>query len=140
MQRKERLEELARFVVENDLILVVDYAFEDIVYDGIEMYDISRFEGMWERTVSVYSISKGMALSGLRVGYVVADDKLMDVLFACAVNVIGATNTSAQQAAIAAFRDYAFISDYKAIFDKRRRKVFDCFNSIPGVSMSTTPR
>ena len=136
VQRKEQLEDLAKFVVENDLILVVDYAFEDIVYDGIEMYDISRFEGMWERTLSVYSISKGMALSGLRVGYVVADDKLMDVLFACAVNVIGATNTSAQQAAIAAFRDYAFISDYKAIFDQRRRKAFECFNSIPGVSMA----
>lgn len=135
VQRKERLAELAKFVVENDLILVVDYAFEDIVYDGIEMYDISRFEGMRERTLSVYSISKGMALSGLRVGYVVADDKLMDVLFACAVNVIGATNTSAQQGAIAAFRDDAFIDDYKSIFDKRRKKAFEVFNSIPGVSM-----
>jgi len=135
VQRKERLQELAKFVVENDLILVVDYAFEDIVYDGVEMFDISRCEGMRERTLSVYSISKGMALSGLRVGYVVADDKLMDVLFACAVNFIGATNTSAQQGAIAAFRDYAFVDDYKAIFDKRRKKAFDVFNSIPGVSM-----
>ena len=136
VQRKDRLEELANFIVENDLILVADYAFEDMVYDGIKLFDISRFAGMSERTVSVYSISKGMALSGLRVGYVVADDKIMDVLFGCAVNIIGATNTSAQQGAIAAFSDLSFIEDYKKIFEKRRRKAFEVFNSIPGVSMS----
>jgi aspartate/methionine/tyrosine aminotransferase len=134
--RKKCLEQLAQFVIDNDLILIVDYAFEDIIYDNIEFFDITRIEGMWERTISVHSISKGMALSGFRVGYLVADDRIIDVLYGCAVNIIGATNTSAQQGAIAAFLDLSFVDEYKRIFDKRRKKAFELFNSIPGVSMS----
>jgi len=133
--RRECLEQLAQFVIENNLILVVDYAFEDMIYDGIELFDISRIEGMWERTLSVHSISKGMALSGLRVGYVVADDRIMDVMYGYTVNIIGATNTSAQQGAIAAFSEPSFVDEYKKIFEKRRRTAFELFNSIPGVSM-----
>ena len=135
MYRRECLEQLAHFVIENNLILVVDYAFEDMIYDGIELFDIARIEGMWKRTLSVHSISKGMALSGFRVGYVVADDLIMDVMYGCAVNIIGATNTSAQQGAIAAFSDLSFVDEYRTIFDKRRRTAFELFNSIPGVSM-----
>ena len=79
------------------------------------------------------SISKGMALSGYRVGYVVASDKVMDVMYGSAVNVIGATSTASQAAAIAAFEDPSFMEDYKAIFDRRRKAVYDMFNSVPGV-------
>lgn len=133
--RRESLEALARFVIEHDLILVSDQAFEDSVYDGIEFISIAALPGMWERTVTVFSISKGMALSGYRVGYIVADDHIMDVLYGCAVNVVGATNTASQLGAIAAMRDRRFLDEYNDIFDKRRKKVWELFNSIPGVSM-----
>lgn len=45
---------------------------------------------MWERTVTVCSCSKGMALSGYRVGYIFADDVIMDTMYATAVNIQGA--------------------------------------------------
>jgi bifunctional pyridoxal-dependent enzyme with beta-cystathionase and maltose regulon repressor activities len=32
--------------------------------------------------------------------------------------------------------DLSFVDEYKRIFDKRRKKAFELFNSIPGVSMS----
>jgi aspartate/methionine/tyrosine aminotransferase len=96
---------------------------------------MATLPGMWERTVSVFSMSKGMGLSGFRVGYLVADDVIMDVLFGGAVNVIGATNTMAQIAAIAAFEDYSFIEEYNRKHDQRRKFAYELFNSIPGVSM-----
>lgn len=133
--RRESLEALAAFVVEHDLVLVSDQAFEDSVYDGIEYVSIASLPGMWERTVSVFSISKGMALSGYRVGYIVADDHIMDVLYGCAVNVVGATNTASQLGAIAAMKDRRFLDEYNLIFEQRRKKVYALFNSIPGVSM-----
>ncbi len=133
--RRDSLEKLAKFVVDNDLICVVDQAFEDAVYDDIEFVSIATLPGMWERTVSVFSISKGMALSGYRVGYVVADDRVMDVMYGCAVSILGATNTASQLAAIAAMKDRSFIQEYNAIFDRRRKAVYEVFNSIPGISM-----
>jgi aspartate/methionine/tyrosine aminotransferase len=134
--RREGMEKLAEFALRHNLVVVVDQAFEDSVYDGIEFVTMASLPGMWERTVSVFSISKGMALSGYRVGYIVADDHIMDILFGCAVNVIGATNTAAQLGAVAAMKSSAFLQEYTRIFEKRRKFVFEIVNSIPGVSMA----
>jgi len=112
--RRESLEILADFAIKNDLIVVSDQAFEDLIYDDIEFISIASLPGMWERTVTVCSISKGMALSGYRVGYIVADE-------------LGA---------IAAMKDQKFLKEYHKIFESRRKKVYELFNSIPGVSMS----
>lgn len=133
--RREKLEQLAEFAVKNDLIVVVDQAFEEPVFDGVEMVTISTLPGMWERTVTVFSISKGMGLSGLRVGYIVADDVVIDKMYGTAVSVIGATNTSAQMGAIAALRHDEFTKAYFEIFDRRRKIVYQHLHDIPGVSM-----
>lgn len=68
---------------------------------------------MWERTVSVFSFSKGMGLSGFRVGYLVADAQIVDVLFGCTVNVVGATNTSSQAGMIAALDEPSFMGNIR---------------------------
>ncbi len=136
--RREKLEQLAEFVVKNDLIVVVDQAFEEPVFDGIEMVTIAALPGMWERTVTVFSISKGMGLSGLRVGYIVADDVIMDKMYGTAVSVIGATSTSAQMGAIAALKDCGFMEAYFETFDRRRKIVYEHLHDIPGVSMKVS--
>lgn len=58
VMRRESLEKLAQFAVKNDLIVVCDQAFEDSVYDGVEFVTLASLPGMWERTVTVCSISK----------------------------------------------------------------------------------
>lgn len=133
--RRERLESLAEFAVKNDLVVVVDQAFEQPCFDDLEMVSIATLPGMWERTVSVFSLSKGMGLSGLRVGYIVADAKVIDKMYGTAVAVMGATNTSAQMGAIAALRDDSFVEPYFESFDRRRQMVYDLLHDVPGVSM-----
>ncbi|MCQ1531417.1 pyridoxal phosphate-dependent aminotransferase [Lutispora saccharofermentans] len=133
--RREKLSSLADFAIKNDLVVVVDQAFEQPCFDGIEMVSIAALPGMWERTVSVFSISKGMGLSGLRVGYIVADAKVIDKMYGTAVTVIGAANTTAQLGAIAALRDDSFMESYFQSFDRRRKIVYELLHDVPGVSM-----
>ena len=52
--RRRNMEQLAEFIVRNDLVLVVDQAFEEPVFDGVEMVTAAALPGMWERTVSVF--------------------------------------------------------------------------------------
>lgn len=132
---EKSLKSLADFVAKHDLAVVVDQAFEDIIFDEKKMITFASLPGMFERTVTVFSISKGMGLSGLRVGYVVACDKVIDVLFGCAVSIIGATNSSGQLGAIAAFEKPEFINEYKEIFDRRRKMLVQALDGIKGVSM-----
>lgn len=133
---RETLQQLADFVIKNDLLAIVDQAFEDIIFDEKEMVTLASLEGMWERTVTLFSISKGLGLSGLRVGYIVATDELMDILYASAVSVIGASNSSAQLAAITALKKRKiFIEDYRRQFDRRRTILFEHLSDVPGVQI-----
>lgn len=131
--RRENLEKLAEFIVKNNLVLVCDQAFEDHIYDGIEYVSPATLPGMWERTVTVFSISKGMGLSGFRVAYIVAEDHIMDVMNGCAVNIMGATNTAAQIGAIAAFNDKSILEENYRVLEKRRRMFTEIINSAKGV-------
>ena len=132
---REELTQLAQFCVKHDLVCVVDQAFEDTVFPGSEMVWIALMPGMWQRTVTVCSVSKGMALSGFRVGWMIADDVVMDAYFGAAVNLQGATSTLAQAAVKPAFEDDGFIADYMKKYDARRQYAYELFNAIPGVSM-----
>lgn len=132
----EDLQALSEFVIRHDLVLVCDQAFEDIIYDGRPFVTPASLPGMWERTVTVFSISKGLGMSGLRVGYIVADDHIMDVYYGCAVNVIGATNTAAQAGAIAAFNHPEILQEYKERLSRRRDMAYEAFSGIPGVKVA----
>lgn len=132
---EEELTALAQLIVENDLVCVCDQAFQETVFDGRQFVTMATLPGMWERTITVCSMSKGTGLSGFRVGYLVADDVIMDVLYGAAVNVLGATGTLQQQVCIEVFRNLGFVQDYIKAYDVRRKYAYKAFNAIPGVSM-----
>ncbi|MBQ9987234.1 MAG: pyridoxal phosphate-dependent aminotransferase [Erysipelotrichales bacterium] len=131
---KESLQVLREFVIKHDLILVCDQAFEDYCYEN-EFITPASMEGMFERTLTVFSFSKGYGLSGLRIGYIVCCDEILDTLYANAVGVIGTTNTACQRAAITAVEDNAYMVEYEKEFNERRHMAYEIINSIPNVSM-----
>lgn len=123
---RKSLEGLRDLCVKHDLILVSDQAFEDYTYEN-EMITPASLKGMWERTVTVFSYSKGAGMSGLRVGYIVTSDEIMDSLYANAVAVIGATSTIAQTALTHAYEDISFMKEFEEVFDRRRKKAYEIF-------------
>ena len=133
--RRESMEALCQFIVENDLILVSDQAFQDHIYDGIEFVHPATLPGMWERTLTVCSISKGIGLSGFRIGYIYANDVIMDTLYGGAVNVLGAPCTLSSIGAIAALRDQEHLQSNYVRLERRRRLAYEAFHDIPGVEM-----
>src|SRR5207244_3151222 len=68
--RKEA-DEVAAFAIERDLLVVADEAYEDIVYEG-EHVSIASLPGMFERTITTFTLSKSYAMTGWRIGYAVA--------------------------------------------------------------------
>lgn len=133
--RRESIEKLCEFIIRNDLILVSDQAFEDHIYDGIEFVHPATLPGMWERTLTVCSISKGIGLSGFRIGYIYASDTIMDVLYGGAVNVLGAASTITSLGAVTAVRDKAHLKLTYERLERRRRMAHEILSSIPGVEM-----
>lgn len=134
--RRENLEKLAEVIIKHDLILICDQAFEDHVFDGIEFVSPATLPNMFERTVTVCSLSKGYGLSGYRIAYIYACDEIMDVLYASCVNVCGAPNTIATYGAIAALEDKTILPMYYEKLEKRRRLFYECMKDVPGVKMN----
>lgn len=132
---RKSLEALRDICVKYDLILVCDQAFEDFTYEN-EFITPASMEGMFERTVSVFSFSKGMGLSGFRVGYIVASDVIMDSMYANAVGVLGTANTACQRAVMAALDNPSYTKEFEDAFEVRRHKAYEIINSIPNVSMA----
>lgn len=129
--KKETLEKLADFVKRHHLILVVDQAFEDTCFDGHEMTTAALLPDMWERTITLCSLSKGMALCGFRVAYVVACEAISRVLKQSAVLFLGAPNTMAQAGAVAALQNPAFMEGYRDEYMARMKAIDEILRDVP---------
>jgi len=83
---------IANLCRERHLWLISDEAYEDVIYDDAEHVSPASLPGMYERTISVYTMSKSYAMTGLRLGYVALTDaklreRMKKALFYTATNV-----------------------------------------------------
>jgi len=76
---RARLEGIARFAVEKDLIVLSDEIYSELVYEGAHA-SIAAFPGMRERTVFLHGFSKAFAMTGFRIGYACGPSELIDAM------------------------------------------------------------
>jgi aspartate aminotransferase len=117
---RREAEEVARFVQERDLVVVADEAYEDLVYDG-EHISIASLDGMLERTITSYTLSKSYAMTGWRLGYAVATEPWMTGLRKTLLYSTNGVSTPTQWAALAAFTTPSdFLEKNRAAYLERR--------------------
>ncbi len=76
---RTKLERLAKFAVEKDLIVISDEIYAELTYEG-EHVGIASLPGMQERTILLHGFSKGFAMTGFRVGFACGPDWLIDAM------------------------------------------------------------
>jgi alanine-synthesizing transaminase len=67
---REDLQRLVDFARERELVLVHDFAYADLAFDGYRPPSIFEAEGAKEVAVELYSLTKGFSLAGWRVAFV----------------------------------------------------------------------
>jgi aspartate aminotransferase len=113
-------EEVARFATERDLVVIADEAYEDLVYDG-EHVSIASLDGMFERTITSFTLSKSYAMTGWRVGYAVATEPWMTGLRKTTLYSTNGVSTPSQWAAVAALAtSVSFFDEIRAEYRRRR--------------------
>lgn len=135
------LQAIADLAAERQLWLISDEAYEDVVFDHGEHVSPASLDDMYDRTISVFTFSKTYAITGLRLGYVVARDaalrdRMKKVLFYTASNVasvvqyggIGALEGS--QACVEAFRT-ELQARRDMFYEGIRRVAGDVFSGAP---------
>jgi aspartate aminotransferase len=117
---RSETEETARFASDRELIVIADEAYEDIVHEG-EHVSIASMEGMLERTITCFTLSKSFAMTGWRIGYVVATEPWMTGLRKAILYSSNGVSTPTQWAALAAFTAQSnFLESSRAAYRERR--------------------
>ncbi len=77
---RNELETIAALCHEFNVIAVTDEIYEHILYDGHQHLSLGGLEGMQDRTVTISGLGKTYAVTGWRVGWIVAPSPLTDVI------------------------------------------------------------
>ncbi|MBR1556355.1 MAG: aminotransferase class I/II-fold pyridoxal phosphate-dependent enzyme [Prevotella sp.] len=75
---REELQTIADIIMRYDGYVITDEVYEHIVYAPHKHVYISTLPGMWERTISCSSLSKTYSITGWRLGYVIAPERIID--------------------------------------------------------------
>ena len=99
---RDELAEIARVVLERDLLVIVDEAYEHFVYDGRPFVSFATIENMRDRTITVQTASKTFNMFGWRVGWVIASPAISARIQMISSHSITCVNSVAQIGAAAA--------------------------------------
>jgi len=127
---REEAEQVAAFALDRDLIVIADEAYEDIIYDG-EHISIASLPGMFERTITSFTLSKSYAMTGWRIGYTVATEPWMTGLAKAVLYSSNGVSTPTQWAALAALTTPSdFLETSRAAYRKRRDLLVEGLNEL----------
>jgi aspartate aminotransferase len=126
------VEKIVEFADRHRLTIVSDEVYEEIVYDG----KFSSFWGRNDRTVIVNSFSKTFAVTGWRLGFLVAPKALAVELNKIHYHIMACPPTPAQTAILAGYEagnaaTRAMVREFRA----RRTLVDRLLRGVPGVTV-----
>jgi aminotransferase len=100
---RARLEAIARFAQEKDLVVLSDEIYAELTYDG-EHVSIATLPGMRERTVFLHGMSKAFAMTGFRLGFACGSAQLIEAMMKVHQYCMMCAPILSQAAAIEALR------------------------------------
>ncbi|MFM7397917.1 MAG: pyridoxal phosphate-dependent aminotransferase [Verrucomicrobiota bacterium] len=101
---RAKLEEIARFAVEKDLLVASDEIYSELTFEGGHV-SIASLPGMRERTVFLHGFSKAFAMTGFRIGYACGPAAVVDGMLKVHQYGIMCASIVSQEAAVEALRN-----------------------------------
>jgi aspartate/methionine/tyrosine aminotransferase len=129
------LRKIASISQEHDIPVLSDEPYEHIIFDGKKHISIAAFEGMQDRCISAFTMSKSYAMTGWRVGYVAAPKPIIDEMEKLMEHMVSGVSAVAQRAALAAIcGPQDCVAEMLKKYEKRREIVDRGLNAIDGIS------
>lgn len=73
---KEELLDVCDLAIKNDLYVMSDEVYEFLLFDGAKHIPTATLDGMYERTITVSSAGKTFGLTGWKIGWICANEKV----------------------------------------------------------------
>jgi len=135
---RAELEALGKVLEGTDIIVASDEMYEKLIYDGEFTSSAAVSEDMYKRTVTINGLSKSVAMTGWRFGYMAAHNtELIQATKKLQSKSTSNINSITQKAAIAGLDGSADadIEMMRVAFKERRDEAVKLINAIDGLSV-----
>lgn len=132
----EQLRALAEVAAAHDFWIIVDEIYGELVYGGFDQKSIVEVAPeLKERIIIVDGVSKTFAMTGWRIGWMLAPDRVAKACDKVQGQATTSPTTIAQYAAIAALRGpWEPIEKMRQAFEARRSVMVEGLNGIRGIT------
>ncbi|UCH27461.1 MAG: aminotransferase class I/II-fold pyridoxal phosphate-dependent enzyme [Trueperaceae bacterium] len=118
---RKNAEALAELAVKHNFVVISDEIYGKFVYPPFEHVSIGSMPGMSDRTITLSGFSKAYAMTGFRVGYIIAPEDAIEAMTSIKTVTTGPVATVSQEAALAAATgSEACIDEFREIYLGRR--------------------
>ena len=128
---KEELEQIGEVLKDTNILIASDEMYEKLVYDKSFYSTASISKDMFNRTITINGLSKSVAMTGWRMGYLASPNKdLISSMIKLQSQSTSNINTITQYASIVALNGSVDedIERMRAQFQERRDLAVDLFN------------
>ena len=133
---KEEMEQIADIAISNNLWVLSDEAYYEMIYDGTPR-SIVEIPNMKERTIILYTFSKKFAMTGWRVGGSIGPEKIINIIAKLNINAESCTTHFIQEAMVEALTgDMSGAKEILNRLKKRRNVAVSGLNAIDGIDIS----
>ena len=136
MYHRDELEAIAKVCVEKDIYVISDEIYYSLVYDGEEFVSLASLgPEIKERTLLINGVSKSYAMTGWRIGYVMANPQVAKIIANYVSHCSGSPCAVSQKAAVTALTaPQDTVETMRQAFERRRNYMVERMNQIEGVS------
>lgn len=135
---KDELAEIAQVLKGTDILVASDEMYEKLIYEEGFTSTASISEDMFQRTITINGLSKSVAMTGWRFGYLATPKKeLISAMNKLQSQSTSNINSITQKAAIVALRGEVNdeIESMRQAFEARASEAVKLFNKIDGLSV-----
>jgi aspartate aminotransferase len=130
----DEYEKILAICKKHDVWLMGDECYSHFTYEPHQPYSIASAAGAKEKVIIIGSVSKTFAMTGWRIGYTLGPAELIQALIKLQSQSTSNPTSIAQYAALAAMTGtMETVPVMLAEYAKRRKRVVDGLNAIPGV-------
>ncbi len=134
---REELKEIARIAIKYNLFIITDEMYEYFTFDDTEHISIASFPEVADRTISTFGVSKTYAMTGWRIGYLVAGPKVAAQIFKVHDSLVTCPTAVSQYAALEAITGpQKSVTHFKSEFEKRRQIVLDTLSKTDKLTLA----
>lgn len=119
---------------EYDLYVIYDELYEQLIFDGGKHISLAGLDGMAERTITINGLSKAYAMTGWRLGWIIANPEIIGLAAKLHSQTITCASSFGMTALAAALTgDQSGIAVMRDAYQARRDFIVPALNAIDGI-------